>query len=262
MIVDTHCHIHQTEFYSHESRDMVYRNARQNHVAMICASTDQKSSEEAVDFVRDREHSWALVGVHPHEAKHGADGIDSLLVKRPEGLVGIGEIGLDYYYEHSERADQIRVFEQQLALALQYDLPVSFHVRDTTAKEKYSVWDDFWPIIDNCPRLRGVLHSFTDTREQLERGFERGFFVGVNGISTFTKDALQQQLYASIPLEKMLLETDAPFLTPAPHRGRMNEPSFVKEVAERMAVLRGVSPDFVAASTTINAKVLFALTSK
>ena len=120
-------------------------------------------------------------------------------------------------------------------------------------------YDDFWPIFDNFSGIRGTLHSFTDSQANLDKGFERGLYVSVNGISTFTKDPMQQQLYAAIPLEKMLLETDAPFLTPVPYRGTINEPAFVSEVAKQHAALRGISLEEVAQATTANARSLFGL---
>ncbi|PID30514.1 preprotein translocase [Candidatus Saccharibacteria bacterium] len=260
-LIDAHCHIHQSEFFGDE-REAVYDRARASDVAMICASTSVQASREALDFCAAHEGCYALVGIHPHDAaREDIAAIGELLRADNSGakiIYGIGEIGLDYYYEHSPRADQIAALEQQLQWASDYDLPVSFHVRDEKTLRGV-VWDDFWPVFDNFHGLRGVLHSFTDGRRQLERGFERGLYVGINGISTFTKDSEQQRLYASLPLEKIVLETDAPYLTPAPLRGRMNEPSFVGRVAEHAAAVRGLSFGAVADATTANAKQLFHL---
>lgn len=166
-------------------------------------------------------------------------------------LVAIGEIGLDYFYTHSPRDIQIQALEEQIGLALQYNLPIIFHVRDA--------FDDFWSIFDNFHGIRGELHSFTDSTKNLEEGLKRGLFIGVNGISTFTKDINQMAMFARIPLEKMLLETDAPFLTPTPLRGKVNEPAFVRHVAEHQARLRGLSLQEIAATTSANAHALFAL---
>jgi TatD DNase family protein len=131
-------------------------------------------------------------------------------------------------------------------------LPIIFHVRDA--------FDDFWPIFDNYnSQIRGVLHSFTDSHEHMMAAVERGLYIGVNGISTFTKDEMQQKMFASIPVNRLLLETDAPFLTPTPLRGKVNEPAFVRYVAEHHAKIRGLSTDELAASTTANAHALFAL---
>ena len=128
---------------------------------------------------------------------------------------------------------------------------MSFHVREA--------FDDFWPILDEFPGVRGVLHSFTDTQKNLEEGIRRGLYIGINGISTFTKDPLQQEMYAKVPLECILLETDAPFLTPKPFRGKMNIPAYVGRVAEHQAMLKNVSPDEVIRITTDNAEKVFGI---
>jgi len=251
MLVDTHCHIHDREFFTAVVTEEVYARARDADVAMLCIGTSQSDSRAAIEFVAKHDQAWAVIGVHPHEAKDGVTDIGALLAESHVKVVGIGEIGLDYYYDHSPRDVQIEVLEQQLQWASDYNLPVSFHVREA--------YDDFWPIFDNFSGIRGTLHSFTDSQANLDKGFERGLYVSVNGISTFTKDPMQQQLYAAIPLEKMLLETDAPFLTPVPYRGTINEPAFVSEVAKHHAALRGISLEEVAQATTANARSLFGL---
>ncbi len=260
MFIDSHCHIHESEFFPDTmDQEGVYKRAIKADVAMLCVATSGKASREALDFVKDHDQTWAVLGVHPHESTHGVDEVGELLkTKANSKVVGIGEIGLDYYYENSPRNVQRDALEQQLQWAVDYNLPVSFHVRDSQGAND-SVWDDFWPILDNFHGVRGVLHSFTDTRLQLEKGFGRGLYVGINGISTFTKDQSQQAMYASIPLEMVLLETDAPFLTPAPLRGKINEPSYVVRVAEHLAVLRDVPVTTVAAVSTDNAKRLFTI---
>ena len=251
-LIDSHCHIHEAEFFPDPAeQEAVYQRAIEAGVGMLCVATSEQASREALDFVRNRENIWAVLGVHPHAAKSGCMAIGDLLAEKHDKTIGIGEIGLDYYYNNSPSETQIAVLEQQLQWAMDYDLPVSFHVREAFA--------DFWPVFDNFHGIRGVLHSFTDTQANLETGFSRGLYVSVNGISTFTKDAVQQSMYAAIPLEKMLLETDAPFLTPAPLRGKMNEPKFVGRVAEHAAELRGVSASVVSRMTTDNARALFAI---
>ena len=129
-------------------------------------------------------------------------------------------------YGHSPRQAQLERLGEQLRLAVEFDLPVSFHVRDEKAGSS-AVWRDFWQVFDKFANVRGVLHSFTDTPANLQAGLARGLYVGVNGISTFTRDPVQQKMYRELPLEHMLLETDAPYLTPAPFRGKMNIPAYV-----------------------------------
>ena len=145
----------------------------------------------------------------------------------------IGEIGLDYY-NNSPRETQIEGLEAQLQMAMDYNLPVSFHVRDG-AKDQPSVWGDFGQFLTIFTGFAACCIVLLDTRDNLEKGFSRNLYVGLNGISTFTKDQLQKELFASIPLERLLLETDAPFLTPAPFRGNINKPEYVRLVAEYWA---------------------------
>ena len=250
MLIDSHCHIHDLQFYP-DNREEVYDRAIEADVGMILAGTSEVDSREAVRFAQTHKDVWAVIGVHPHDTKDGWQDIGRLLAERPTDVVGIGEIGLDYFYNHSPRDTQISALEEQLQWAVDYDLPVSFHVREA--------FDDFWAIFDNFHTIRGVLHSFTDTKGTLERALERGLYIGVNGISTFTKDTHQQEMFRSIPAGKILLETDAPFLTPKPFRGKMNEPAFVKLVAEYHAGLRGIAVDDMSQVTTANARALFAL---
>ena len=251
-LIDTHCHIHESD-YPLPVADVLQHAADAGVFRMICVGTSEKSSEDAVKLAAQHDNLYAVVGVHPHDAKDGYGKIAGL-TKQPK-VIAIGEIGLDYYYNHSPREVQIAALEAQIQIALDNGLPIVFHVREA--------FDDFWPIFDNFQsagwRIRGELHSFTDTQANLEKGFARGLLVGVNGISTFTKDPAQQRMYATIPLDKMLLETDAPFLTPTPYRGTINEPAFVSEVAKHHAAIRGLDPEAIAQATTANATTLFQL---
>lgn len=246
MLVDTHCHIHEDD-YSLPVDDVLKNAAEAGVDKMICVGTNEKSSDDAIAFASNHDHIFASIGVHPHDTKDGYTHIAEL-AKEPK-VIAVGEIGLDYYYNHSPREVQIEALKAQIQVALDNDLPIIFHVRDA--------FSDFWPIFDSFTGVRGVLHSFTDTQENLDKAFERGLYVGVNGISTFTKDSEQQRMYANIPLDKIVLETDAPFLTPAPYRGKVNEPAFVSEVAKFHAGIRGIRPEDVATATTANAMTLF-----
>lgn len=248
MLIDTHCHIHESN-YPLDIGDVLARARHHGVNQMICVGTNEQSSKEAVEFAGNHEHVYAAIGVHPHDTKDGYQGIESLFAD--SNVVAVGEIGLDYFYTHSPREVQIQALEVQMQMALDHNKPIIFHVRDA--------FDDFWPIFDNFAGIRGELHSFTDTKEQLERALARGLYIGVNGISTFTKDEAQKEMFASIPMERLLLETDAPFLTPVPFRGKVNEPAFVRSVAEHHAKIRGLSLDDIAAATTANATALFAL---
>lgn len=250
MFVDTHCHIHESEFYT-DDREEVFQRAIKANVKMICIGTNEQHSREAVEFAEQHAQTWATVGVHPHDTKDGWQDIGKIIKDNHEKVVGIGEIGLDYFYDNSPRSVQINALEEQLQLATDYNLPVCFHVREA--------FDDFWSVLRNFSGIRGVLHSFTDTIDNLEKGLGNGFYVGVNGISTFTKNMEQQRVFDAIPLEKLLLETDAPFLTPNPYRGRINEPAFVRVVAEYHAQRRGIRLEELAKATSANASTLFSL---
>ena len=250
MLIDTHCHIHEAD-YPLPIQEVLAAADHAGVGAMICVGTNAASSRRAVQYAQEYAPLYAAIGVHPHDSTEGTQAIAELAAKQPAKLVAIGEIGLDYHYTNSPPAAQQRVLEEQLQLAAQYSLPVSFHVREA--------FDDFWPILANFPSVRGVLHSFTDTAQNAERAVARGLYLGVNGISTFTKSKAQQAMFASIPLERLLLETDAPFLTPVPFRGRVNMPSLVREVVQYHATVRGISFEEIAAASTANAQNLFSI---
>lgn len=252
---DTHCHIHEESYAGGES---AYRQALDQGIGrMIVVGTDAKSSQEAVSFAATHERAWAAIGLHPHDAHDGIAQLAALRdilessAKNPAStkIVAIGEIGLDYFYNNSPREQQIEMLRAQLALAIEHNLPVLFHVREAFV--------DFWPIFDEFPGLRGVLHSFTDTISTMETTLTKGLFIGVNGIATFAKD--KQELYRAIPIDKMLLETDAPYLTPVPHRGKVNEPALLKHVAEHIANLQSISLQELSQATEASATQLFHL---
>jgi TatD DNase family protein len=247
MLVDTHCHIHESN-YALSKEDVIARAHEYGVEKMICVGTNEISSEEAINFAAHRDDIFASIGVHPHDTKDGWGKITHLAEQKP---IAVGEIGLDYFYNHSPREMQIEALESQIETALKYNLPIIFHVREA--------FNDFWPILDNFQGVRGVLHSFTDTLINRDEGLKRGLFIGVNGISTFTKDVKQQEIFKSIPLENLLFETDAPYLTPTPLRGTINEPAYVRYVAQFAADSRNVSLEQIANATSTNARRLFGI---
>lgn len=248
MLVDTHCHIHEP--YELGADEAIARAAEAQVTRLICVGTNEESSRQAIAFSEAHEGAVASIGVHPHDAKDGYEEIAALAGTSPE-IIAVGEIGLDYFYTNSPRELQIEALHAQLEVASKHNLPVIFHVREA--------FDDFWPIFDAHPGLRGVLHSFTDSKENLDEALKRGLYVGVNGISTFTKDEAQKAMFDAIPLGAMLLETDAPFLTPNPFRGKVNEPAYVRVIAQYHADRRDISIEEIADATTSNARALFAL---
>ncbi|MES2630479.1 MAG: TatD family hydrolase [Patescibacteria group bacterium] len=248
MLIDTHCHIHEP--YQLPIEEVLIRAAEAGVGGYICIGTSEKSSQQAIDFAESHPEAYAVIGVHPHDTKDGYTKIADL-AGTSKKIVAVGEIGLDYFYTHSPREMQMQALEDQIQVALKHNLPIIFHVREA--------FDDFWPIFDKYPGIRGELHSFTDSAENLQKALDRGLYIGVNGISTFTKDEIQKTTFDSIPLDRLLFETDAPFLTPAPFRGKVNEPAYVKLVAEYHANRRGISLEEIADTTTANARTLFNL---
>lgn len=246
-LIDTHCHIHES--YPFTVTETIERAKEAGVEKMVCVGTNIRSSELALRAADVYDELYAAIGVHPHDTKDGYEAIAELAATASGKLVAIGEIGLDYYYGHSPREVQLEALRAQLEVAKRHNLPVSFHVRDA--------FDDFWPVFDSFKGLRGVLHSFTDTQQNLDAALERGLYIGVNGISTFTKDAAQQAMYDTIPEGRILFETDAPFLTPPPFRGKVNEPAYVRLVAQYHAERRGVSIEQLMRASTHNAYELF-----
>ncbi len=250
-LVDTHCHIHEADYKI--PPDVAIAKAVQSGVTkLICVGTDEITSREAVEFVQNRNNCWASIGLHPHDAKSGVAALHEIrsLIKRQK-VVAIGECGLDYYYDNSPKQVQKDMLHAQLQLAVEHNLPMIFHVREA--------FDDFWPILTQYKGVKGVLHSFTDSVHNLHIALKHGLFIGVNGISTFTKDPAQQAMFAAIPLQKLLIETDAPFLTPVPKRGMVNEPAFASFVAQKQADLRNITLQELSEATSQNAKTLFSI---
>ena len=257
-LFDTHCHIHFPDYGA--DPEVAVQSAVEAGVSrLLCVGCSLYDSQLAIDFARDHEGVWASVGLHPHEADKYVGNTKALaafgdLAGRPK-VVAVGETGLDYYYGHSTKANQIALLRFQLELATLHNLPLIFHVRDAFA--------DFWKIFDEfClagARPHGVVHSFSSGLDDLEQVLSRGLYVGLNGIMTFTKSEDQLAAARAIPLEKLVLETDAPFLTPTPYRGTICMPKHVRVTGEFLCHLRSESFEQLAEATTTNARQLFGL---
>ena len=248
MLIDTHCHIHESD-YPLDINDVMARAHQTDVAQIICVGTSVPNSRQAIKFASSHDGVFASVGVHPHNVKEGWSELKQFIDPVNPLVIAVGEIGLDYFYDHSPRDIQIQALQAQIELALKHNLPIIFHVREA--------FDDFWSVFDNFHGIRGELHSFTDNMENAQKGLKRGLYIGVNGYSTFTKNESQKTMFATLPIDKLLLETDAPFLTPIPFRGKVNEPAFVKNVADYHGMIRKISSDEIAIVTTANARVLF-----
>lgn len=245
-LVDSHCHLHDREFFEAEQAEKMLENAKENNVKQIvCIGTSIEDSLEAKKFAEKHENVFWTFGVHPEYAKNLENFSSILKDNTDENLVAIGEVGLDYHYEPFDRNAQIKLFEEMLQLARNNDLPVCFHIREA--------FEDFFGIIANFPELKGVVHSFTDSKKVLKKILETtDFYVGVNGLATYSTLPLP-------PLERIILETDAPFLTPVPNRGKINESAYIKDIADWLSIKLGVSCDEVAEKTTKNVQKLYRL---
>jgi len=264
ILIDSHCHIHEDD-YPLDPHEVLKNSAKNNVTKIFCIGTNLESSQKAVKFAKKFNDLsdvsiFATLGVHPHESLTFTDNdnieIRKLIKEKPSNIKGIGEIGLDYYYEFSPRDAQISAFESQLQIALDHSLPVSFHLRDDV-KNPGRVFEDFWPIVSNFPKVRGIMHSFTDTHANMEIAIDRGFYIGVNGIVTFNKNPEQTKMYRSIPIERLVLETDAPYLSPTPFRGKISQPSYIKNIAEFLAEFLNKPIEEISEMTTKNIIGLF-----
>ena len=243
---DNHCHIHDARL-----GDEVVERALANGVdGMITVGCDLPTSLAAIDAAQRHDHVWATVGLHPHDARLGLDGLEELL-DHPK-VVAVGECGLDYFYDHSPRDIQRPIFEQQIAWAHGRDLPLVIHTRDA--------WDDTFEILaaTGVP-ARTIFHCFTGGPAEAEKCLALGAYLSFSGIVTF-KNSLDNKAAATMcPIDRLMVETDSPYLTPDPFRGRKNEPSYVARVGEVVAQLRDISVDEVQHATTANARRVYGL---
>jgi TatD DNase family protein len=251
-LIDSHAHLDDRAFG--KDRAAVIARAFAEKIGVITIGSDLRSSREAVHLAERHRQIWAAVGAHPHGAKH----VDASTLEEFERwakrdvVVAIGEIGLDYYRDLSPRDVQRRIFRRQLDLARRIDLPVCLHNREST--------DDLLAILRATgAEHRGVVHSFLGGPDLAWEFLELGLHLGVGGPVTFPKNGALREAVKDVPLERLLIETDCPYLTPVPYRGRRNEPSHVQFVADEIARLRGVDVDEVSRRTTENAVRLFGL---
>jgi TatD DNase family protein len=256
-LIDSHAHIDFPQFA--EDRDAMLGRARAAGVTTLLAigtGPGPEKLDSAIPFAEQHDWIYATVGIHPHEAKEVTPSLLAELEKlalHPK-VIAWGEIGVDYFYDHSPREAQQKVFREQMDLAKKAKLPIIIHCRDA--------WSDCLNILEEVWRpsgLGGILHCFTSTLEDARRGIEMGFLISFAGNSTYPKTQNLREVAKALPLEKILIETDAPYLAPQAFRGKRNEPAYVAEVARTLASVRNLSPDELAAATSENFRRLFRL---
>jgi TatD DNase family protein len=252
-LIDSHCHLNYEGLV--ERQDEVLDNARQRGVhGFLNISTRQSEWADIINVAERNADVWASVGVHPHEADAHPDLGAAALVEGTEHprVIAIGECGLDYYYDKSDRQAQRERFEAHVDAAGETGLPLIVHTRDAE--------EDTAEILTRAVKekgVRGVLHCFTGSAELAKTALDLGFFISLSGIVTFKNAQDLQHTARKLPLDRMLVETDSPFLAPVPHRGKKCEPAFVADTASFVAQLRGEDPDALGEATTANFFKLF-----
>ena len=251
VLIDTHAHLEGVDSIS----EVIDRASKNGVETVVAVSSDLNSSKRTIEISNSFPTVYSAVGIHPHEASSFDESVLAELTNlvSEKRVKAIGETGLDYHYLHSNRESQIISFRNHVGLAIQFEVPVIIHIREA--------FEDVLNILGTpgFADARGVIHCFTGDYETAKRFMDLGFFISFSGIVTFKNAEKVQDAAKRIPLDRMLIETDSPYLAPVPFRGKRNEPAYVKHVAEKIAELRGTSFQKIAEITTINAKELFNL---
>src|SRR5271166_2028474 len=256
MFVDSHAHLDGKQFDS--DRDEVIARAREDGVRTIVAIGNGDGPpvlDAGVQLADQHSFLYATIGIHPHEARLADDAAYQTMERlaRHPKVIAWGEIGLDYYYDHSPRETQKRVFARQMELAAAAKLPIVIHCRPSDASD--NAWDDCIGLMREhweAKGLGGVLHCFTGSWAQAKSALDMGFMISFAGNLTFPKAQQIRDAALEVPLERMLIETDSPYLAPVPHRGKRNEPAFVRETARKLGELRGLTTEEAGQQTTRN----------
>ncbi len=253
MLVDSHCHLEFPDFAP--EIDAVIARAREAGVGtLLSIGTKLESFPRVREIAARFDNVWCSVGIHPHEAdvEPIASAAPLIALTHDPKVVGIGETGLDYFYQHSPRAAQAANFRAHIDAARQTGLPLIVHTRDAD--------DDTISILREETAkgaFTGVLHCFTGTKRLAEAALDLGFYISASGILTFKKSEELRAIFKTVPLERLLVETDAPYLAPVPYRGKRNEPAFVAHTAAALAAVKGVTAEELAEATTNNFFRLF-----
>jgi TatD DNase family protein len=254
MLFDTHAHLNATQF--NEDVEQVIERARAEGVShIVVVGFDRPTIERAMELAEQYSFIYAAVGWHPVDAIHMTDD-DLMMIEQLAAhpkVVALGEMGLDYYWDQSPKEVQKEVFRKQIRLAKKVKLPIIIHNRDATADIVHILREE------QAAEVGGVMHCFTGSVEVAHQCIDMNFYISFGGPVTFKNAKKPKEVAKEIPLDRLLIETDCPYLTPHPFRGKRNEPSYVKYVAEAIAELKGVSFDEVAQKTSDNAKRLFGI---
>jgi len=255
ILADSHCHLYMAE----NPAGWLERARAVGVTRLLVPGTTLEDSRRAVSAAREQEGIFAAVGVHPHEAKDfdpDQDGPGLEQLARQREVVAVGEVGLDFHYDHSPREKQVEVLEWMLDLAARLSLPVILHNRESSA--------EMLAILSRHPPRDGpgVFHSFTESAEFGGKALDLGYLVSFSGMITFRAADNIRDAARGLPLDRMLVETDAPFLAPVPYRGKPNEPAFVVETARKLAEVKGLALEEVASETTANFERLFLRTTR
>ena len=251
-LIDTHSHINMIENLSIEE---ILKNAAENNVKKIIVPAAEANDIEVVfELSQKYENVYCYLGIHPSEAKDWNDKIEEKIrtLAKSQKVVGIGEIGLDYYWDKSFIDLQKEVFIKQIEIANELNLPVNVHDRDAHR-------DTFDILKEHNKNSKVIMHCFSGSPEFANECIKEGWFIALGGVITFKNAKKMKEVVSLIPLEKLLLETDAPYLTPVPHRGEENQPAYIKFVAEEIAGLRGITFEEVAQITTQNAEKILSI---
>lgn len=251
-IIETHCHL---DYLDQAELDATLQKSLEVGIErIITIAVSVQNLNRVLELAQWSPHIWGTQGIHPHEAAEYTPEVDALIRTNAAHtrIVAIGEIGLDYYYDHADRAVQRNAFEQQLQTAIELDLPVVIHTREAD--------NDTRDILKNhSSKLlrKGVIHSFTSSMELAEFCLGEGFMLGFNGITTFNRADNVRQVVAATPLTQLLLETDAPYLTPVPYRGKPNAPYYLPFIAETIAAIKEIPVEDLIAHASSNSRSLF-----
>ncbi len=244
---DNHCHLPENP------EEEIFRAREELVVGFVNVGTDLETSRMAKEKAKIFPDVWSTAGVHPHEARKGIEGIKDLL--KDSNVVAVGEAGLDYHYDHSPREDQNRVFAEHIEMAHTFNLPLVIHTREA--------WEETFKILDSegVPEST-VFHCFTGGKDEAKECLKRGAYLSFSGIITFKKSELLREAASECPLDRAMIETDSPYLTPVPFRGKKNEPANVVLVGKELANLQDKPLEEIASATTQNALDFYGLRKK